>query len=134
MKSNKKAQNAAYIILMLLIIGSAVFLLLQGRFFDREAPVAVVAVDGSEKFYLPLGEGTEAREIPLEKDFQVRVTLLYDGGTVRFLDSDCPDKICINAGALSRDMDIAVCMPNRVSVVVMPLKDVKHGVGEYKLQ
>ena len=35
-----------------------------------------------------------------------------------FESSDCPDQICVHAGWLAKDMDIAICMPNRVSVVV----------------
>lgn len=30
--------------------------------------------------------------------------------------SDCPDKVCVNAGWLSAEGEQSVCMPNRVSI------------------
>ncbi|OHD73100.1 MAG: hypothetical protein A2177_13115 [Spirochaetes bacterium RBG_13_68_11] len=39
-------------------------------------------------------------------------------GTVRVLDSPCPDKICVAAGAISRTGQFIACLPNRVSVTL----------------
>ncbi len=33
-------------------------------------------------------------------------------GKVRFLSSDCPDKVCVLAGDLKKDGDWAACLPN----------------------
>jgi hypothetical protein len=40
------------------------------------------------------------------------------GGTVRVLDSPCPDKICVAAGAISRPGQFIACLPNRVSITL----------------
>jgi hypothetical protein len=40
------------------------------------------------------------------------------GGTVRVVDSPCPDKICVAAGAISRTGQFIACLPNRVSVTL----------------
>jgi len=40
------------------------------------------------------------------------------GGTVRVIDSPCPDKICIAAGAISRTGQFIACLPNRVSIAL----------------
>lgn len=37
-------------------------------------------------------------------------------GQIRFIDVDCPDKLCENFGFLSREGELAVCLPNRVSI------------------
>ncbi len=39
-------------------------------------------------------------------------------GKVGFIESDCPDKICIHTGFLDISGQTAVCLPNAVSVVV----------------
>lgn len=39
-------------------------------------------------------------------------------GTVRVVDSPCPDKICVAAGRISRTGQFIVCLPNRVSIVL----------------
>ncbi len=45
-----------------------------------------------------------------------------DGG-IRVSKSDCPDKVCMGAGLLSRAGDTAVCVPNKVVVTVMGKSD-----------
>ena len=46
------------------------------------------------------------------------VRIAVRNGTVGFIASDCPDKICIHAGFLSIPGQTAVCLPNRVAVQV----------------
>ncbi len=48
------------------------------------------------------------------------VTIQYDGmGSIYFKDSDCPDRICINAGKLKQYPDTAACLPNGVIIKIM---------------
>ena len=47
-----------------------------------------------------------------------RVRFAVRGGAVAFTESDCPDKICVRSGFLSRPGQMAACLPNRVSLVV----------------
>jgi hypothetical protein len=42
--------------------------------------------------------------------------LRIEAGRVRFVDSPCPNKICVHAGWLDRDGDAAACVPNGVSI------------------
>ena len=37
---------------------------------------------------------------------------------IAFISSDCPDKVCIHNGWLSREGEQAICLPNRVSVTL----------------
>jgi hypothetical protein len=40
-------------------------------------------------------------------------------GKIRFLESDCPDKLCVRTGWISRSGESAVCLPNRVEIVIL---------------
>ena len=40
------------------------------------------------------------------------------GGTVRVLDSPCPDRTCVASGAISRTGQFIACLPNRVTVTL----------------
>lgn len=40
-------------------------------------------------------------------------------GRVRFVDSPCPNKLCVHTGWLSQGGEVAVCLPNRVSVKIL---------------
>ena len=57
-------------------------------------------------------EFTILEETGLPITFQVR------DHAIRFLSSDCPDKVCVNTGFLRNDLDVASCLPNRTSLFV----------------
>ncbi len=44
--------------------------------------------------------------------------IVCDGKSVFFESSDCPDKVCVNTGALSKDGEWAACLPNKVFLKV----------------
>lgn len=46
-----------------------------------------------------------------------------NNGQVRFLDSPCPDKLCVHMGAISKTGGTLICAPNRVSVRVVGQAD-----------
>jgi hypothetical protein len=61
-----------------------------------------IATDRVERFPGPRGDTTiEIRD-----------------GTVRVVDSPCPDRICVAAGPISRTGQFIACLPNRVSVTL----------------
>lgn len=70
---------------------------------------------------------TLERTIDLDRAINETITLDAEGKVhievldhrVRFVDVDCPDKICEHAGFLGKEGDIAVCMPNRYYMVVV---------------
>ncbi len=118
MNSNAKSQKIAVIVLAVIIAASLAFVLFQSL-AKGESLCAVVSIEDKKVAVIALDAKYDQREIDL-KQFGVDVVLETEGDRVRFKTSSCPDKICINNGWLSRDMDIAVCMPNKTSVVVMP--------------
>ena len=50
---------------------------------------------------------------------QPNVILEVNDKKIRFLESTCRDKICINSGYLSRPGEMAACLPNRVAVKIV---------------
>ncbi|MGI6264034.1 MAG: NusG domain II-containing protein [Acutalibacteraceae bacterium] len=46
------------------------------------------------------------------------VTLRVENGRIRFLESDCPDRVCVNSGWLSRAGQTAACVPAGIAVRV----------------
>lgn len=43
----------------------------------------------------------------------------YPDGSIAFIESDCPDKICIETGRLHIDGQVAACLPNQVYVKIV---------------
>ena len=121
----KDKKKLTILIISLLVMISAAAVLFQKLSPAGEGLSAVVALDGEQMLEIPLTKPQQLTEIKLHEALGVDIILEYTGDKIRFKSSSCPDKICINSGWLSRDMDIAVCMPNRTSVVVMPSEQVK---------
>ena len=38
--------------------------------------------------------------------------------TVRMIEADCPDQICVNHLAISRDGESIICLPNKVVIAI----------------
>lgn len=107
---------AAVVLLALVWMGVRWY---RAQLFAGEALEAAVSVAGKEVCFVALSADAAPREIDLSP-YGVKVTLEVRDGAIRFEHSDCPDQICVHTGWLSRDSDIAVCMPNRTIVVVRP--------------
>lgn len=57
------------------------------------------------------------KEIHVDTDLGHNV-ILVNHGKVQMLDSDCPDKICVNTGTIDQVGQSIVCLPNKVYVVI----------------
>lgn len=44
--------------------------------------------------------------------------ILIENGEIRFEESTCPDKVCVKTGWLTKEGDMAVCLPNQVIVKI----------------
>ncbi len=45
-----------------------------------------------------------------------KATIAAEKNRICFLESDCPDKVCVKTGWLSHPGDIAVCLPNKIII------------------
>ena len=41
----------------------------------------------------------------------IHFTILFQGGKIRFFESDCPNQVCVNTGFISISGQIAACVP-----------------------
>ena len=81
-----------------------------------DKPVAVISVDGVEVEAVELYSLNERKEINLGGDYNIKI--VAENGGIYFEHSDCPDKLCINAGVLRESGDLAVCLPAKTVITV----------------
>ena len=67
---------------------------------------------------------TVALEAGAEESFSIEglpqvVFHRYADGSIAFLESDCPDKVCIHAGRLRQVGQMAACLPNEVYMKIV---------------
>jgi len=46
---------------------------------------------------------------------------LYEDGSIAFVESDCPDKVCIRSGRLHMVGQSAACLPNGMILKIVPV-------------
>lgn len=68
-------------------------------------------------------DGAEVARLPLDTDTVYTIsdgnTIEIAGGGVRMIAADCPDKICMHTGRITRSGQSIVCVPNRVTVTIV---------------
>jgi len=105
----------ADLLLVLGVLALAVVLILEpwGRAARGSASEVVVEVNGREVMRVSLGEGDGEYEV---EGFRGPSRFRVESGGVRMVDSDCPDKLCVGMGQVSRTGQAVVCLPNRVTL------------------
>lgn len=112
-QKNAKTPLILWGVLALVVLGCAVWLLLP---HGGGAATAEIWVDNVMVRSIPLAEAAD-EEIPLEQ-YGVAVTLTVKGHRISFAESNCPDKICVKTGWVAAEGQTAVCLPNRVSIIL----------------
>jgi hypothetical protein len=92
---------------------AAVAVFSVGAYGGGDAGQVVVEASGA-RFRFPVSEDRVERFTGPLGDTIVEIS----GGTVRVLDSACPDKLCVAAGSISRTGQFIACLPNRVSITL----------------
>ncbi|HRX42749.1 MAG TPA: NusG domain II-containing protein [Clostridia bacterium] len=101
------------VILLASIVSIGVYTLVT-----KDSPVyAEIYLESELMMTIDLSEGID-RHFSLEERPAVIFHQTADG-TIRFEESDCPDKVCINAGALSIPGQFAACLPNGVILKIV---------------
>ena len=81
--------------------------------FGGDRKTAVITLDGETAAEIDLSAVPEAYTLQVGSCI-IRV----DKDSVRFENSDCPDKLCMKSGKLSKAGDTAACVPNRVVATI----------------
>lgn len=76
---------------------------------------AIVTVDGVEYGKYSLDE---EEVIQIRIDGEVTNTLTISNGKADMTDASCPDHLCVNQKAISKDKETIVCLPNKVVVTI----------------
>ena len=99
---------------ILLVAAVALLLLMRGRQTEEtvSGPVAVVTVNGKEAGRYPL---TDDGTFPLNGGSNV---LVISDGEAWVSEANCPDRICMGMGKISKSGEFIACLPNRLIITV----------------
>lgn len=103
-------------LLLLSLLPEGVFIL-SGSDSTLAGTKAVVQVNGSVYKEIPLSEhhGTDTFTIQTNSGYN---TVVVNEQEIGIVEADCPDKICVSEGFISRPGATAVCLPHKVMIEI----------------
>lgn len=122
----KFAKKNDIIIIAGLLVISAVFWLGYGALNQGKQAEAEIYYGSKLVMTVDLGK-REDRTFSVPENDHV-VFHLYEDGSIRFEESDCPDKVCIRSGRLSVIGSSAACLPNKL-ILKLVAKDQSNSSG-----
>ncbi|MCM1543978.1 MAG: NusG domain II-containing protein [Ruminococcus sp.] len=88
-------------------------LLFIPSFMPSESVTALVYLDGELKNEIELASVEDEQTLNVGG-----CVLMIHSDAVEFFSSDCPDKLCVKKGRLSKAGDTMACVPNKVVVTL----------------
>ena len=112
MKTEKLIKKGDILIVLFFLLVAVLLLVIP--LLKKKSPLtAEIYKDGKLIKSIDLENPAEDGEIDIGS-CRIRVS----EGRICFIESDCRDKICVNTGDLYHAGDSAICLPNRVAVIV----------------
>ena len=103
-----------------ILILTALVLLGFRSFFTKEGGTAIVTVNGTEFGSYDLQEN-QTIDIHMTKGSDGRVcenTVIIEDGEVHMGSANCPDRLCVKQGSVTKVGESIICLPNRVVVTI----------------
>jgi len=105
------------IVIVILILAGIIGLVLYRINFSERAAVADIYYYSELVKVVDLTEKNDyIFSIPQKPNVVFHV---YKDGSIKFEESDCPDKICIKAGKLNTVGESAACLPNGIVIKIV---------------
>ena len=104
-------------VLLLAVLAVLSFLPLALRPGGAPLRTAVLTVDGEVRREIPLTTHRGRETLTVETDAGSN-TVTIDGNTIAVTDADCPDRICVKTGAISRRGEVIACLPHRLLIEI----------------
>ncbi|NLV50650.1 MAG: NusG domain II-containing protein [Clostridiales bacterium] len=113
----KFAKKTDMLIIASIVLFCVVFWLVYRGVYAKPGKYAEIYHNSQQVKKVELQSGSEyVFSVPQSPEVVFRV---YSDGSIAFLSSDCPDKVCIRAGRLSRAGQYAACLPNRLYIKIV---------------
>ena len=111
-----------------LLLALVVYMLFTFALFTDSAEYAVITVDGQEFGRYRLADIKGVREIRVETNFGANIVECTQSA-VWVKEADCPDKIDVKTGKITKPNQMLVCIPNRMTVRLTGGRQAVDGVA-----
>jgi hypothetical protein len=107
-------------LLCLSFIPELIFGIVIGKSYN--GTYAEITLDGKLYKKVPLSEHSGDQKIEIKTSHGYNIIEIKDQA-IRVLDADCPDKICIKPGFISKPGENLVCLPHKLIVTIKGYKN-----------
>lgn len=113
---NKRIGRNDIIFISTLLILIIIFLFVFYSKYNTSGSYVTITVDGKQYGRYRLDEDKQIKI----KNASGKVTniLLIKDNCANMIEANCPDKLCVNQKAISKEKETIVCLPNKVVVTV----------------
>ena len=112
------------ILLALLLILSGYWLLGGFNSSAEEGKTALIQLDNSVEYELDLGK----QQVIDLNEFTPPVRVRIRNNSIRIIQNDCEQKICIKMGAISEPGQMIVCVPKKI-LIFIPSGNNEHRIN-----
>ena len=107
-------------IILLSILGAALILFALNHFYFRNKgqTYCEIYIDGELMETVNLSKN---RQFSIDEKPNIKFEVKEH--SIAFVESDCPDKVCIHSGFLSQTGQSASCLPNKTTITIRSGKD-----------
>ena len=113
--SNVKKKKRDIIFIGVLLVVALIAFFVVDKFIKKDGNKVVIKVDGEIVKIVNL---TDTNNIIVNGYDGGTNTVVIENGTVYMTEADCPDKICVNTGKISKIGETIVCLSHRVVVEI----------------
>ncbi|KIN80595.1 NusG domain II-containing protein [Clostridium botulinum] len=117
----KKGDKIVIYIVSILLALSIISIIFFKFFVKSENAVAVIKQNGKIIEKVDLSKVKEKRQLKIDyndKDHKGYNIIEINKGSIRFIDADCPDKVCIKSGVLKKPGETAACLPHKLIITI----------------
>ena len=111
-KINKKLTKKDMLLIIIIIFAALMSFLLHEVVGGKGAGCVTVKVEGEITGVYSLSED---QEIEINGGTNI---LMIKNGRADMIQADCPDKLCVNQKAISKNGESIICLPNKVVVTI----------------
>lgn len=109
------------IIIGIILIISLVSWIIYQNFMANKTPMAEIYYQSKLVKTVDLNQGVE-QYFSIDENKNVLFHLFSDG-SICFEKSDCPNKLCVKTGRISKPGQFAACIPNEILLKIVPASD-----------
>ncbi|WP_045517010.1 NusG domain II-containing protein [Clostridium sporogenes] len=128
----KKGDKIVMYIVTTLLVLSIVSVIFFKFYSKSEKTIAVIKQDGKVIERIDLSKVKEKRQFRInysEGSYRGYNIIEVDKGSIRFIEANCRNKICIKSGVLKNPGETAACLPHKLIITIEKNNDEIDGIS-----